>query len=154
VPETDSKPGCEREIIKHLSSEIKAHSEYLKTLRSQVAFTILVGPFVVLGSFLVATKGAPITAPFRKTQLALAVVGATAYLALGLYGSKLDGHVTEQCDRWRCAIFKLSKGEPLTKEDFVFEHHLVGGYMWGFALVLIAFVSIAAFFVLMLPAAT
>ena len=45
------------EIIKHLSSEITTQVTYLSTLRSRVALTMLVGPFVVFGSFLFATKG-------------------------------------------------------------------------------------------------
>lgn len=49
-------PGvADLEIVKHLSCEITKHSEYLATLRSRVFFSVLVGPFVVFGTFLLAT---------------------------------------------------------------------------------------------------
>ena len=56
MAEIDERAGLRAEVIKHLSSEIQNQSQYLMTFRSRIAFTVLVGPFIVLGSVLVAAK--------------------------------------------------------------------------------------------------
>ena len=151
MADTNTTGASQAEIIRHLSSEISTQSEYLTTLRSRVAFTILIGPFVVFGSFLLATKGAQAPSQLWKLQLAAAVVASTAYLAMGWYGSRLDRHVTEQCDRWRRAILKVSNNERLGEDDLLFQHRNFIAYMTGIVLMLIAFASIALILFLMLP---
>src|ERR1039458_4777190 len=101
------------EVIEHLSSEIAAQTDYLAQLRSRVALTILIGPFVVFGSFLVATKGIQVPLHLGKLQLTVGVLASAAYLALGWYGALLDRQVTNQCDRWRCSILKISVSKAL-----------------------------------------
>ena len=140
------------EIIKHLSSEIVAQSEYLSILRSRVALTVLVGPFVVFGSFLLATKGAQLSSQLSKLQLIAGGVAAAAYIALGGYGAFLDGQITDQCDRWRHAMLKISNNQNVVEADLLFPHRTLIGYMIGWFLVRIAFTSIAGLLFLMLPA--
>jgi hypothetical protein len=139
------------EIIKHLSSEIATQSEHVATLRSRISFTILVGPFVVFGSFLLATKGAQIPPQLWKLQLVAGSIASAAYLALGWYGSLLDRQLTDQCDRWRRAILKVSNNQSLVESDLLFPHRNFIAYMIAWVLILIAFVSIAWLLLLMLP---
>ncbi|HUN86626.1 MAG TPA: hypothetical protein VMU48_19760 [Terracidiphilus sp.] len=141
------------EIIKHLSSEIKTQSAYLSTLRSRVALTILVGPFVVFGSFLVAIKGAQISPHFGEHQRIYAALAIGFYLAMGLYGALLDGQVTKQCDEWRGTIVKLAKNHSVGDNDlkFKYKHYPYIAYMIGWICILGAFISIALLLASLLP---
>jgi hypothetical protein len=144
---------AEIEIIKHLSSEITTQATYLVTLRSRVFFTILVGPFVVFGSFLLATKDAAISPHFGEKQLKVALIAAGAYLALGLFGAVLDKQVTDQCDRWRNTILKLSKHESLdANRDLLFKHRTFWAYFIVWFLTLAAFISIGGLIFLIFAA--
>jgi hypothetical protein len=142
VSETDSIKAGNSELIKHLSSEIATQSEYLGTLRARMGLTFVVGPFVVFGSFLLATKSAQTLPQFSKAQLPAAIVAASSYILLGLYAAMLDAQVTDQCDRWRRAIIKLSNNEPAVERDVLFRHHTYIAYIIGWVLTFSAFVSI------------
>jgi hypothetical protein len=154
VADANSVGASQAEIIKHLSSEIATHSEYLAMLRSRVALTILIGPFVVFGSFLLATKGGQISPQVGNPQLIAGGVASAAYLALGWYGARLDRQVTDQCDKWRRAILKVSNNQSLVEDDLLFKHRSFIAYMTGWVLILIAFISFASLlFSMLLPGA-
>jgi len=44
-------------LIEYLSSEINTHTTNISTFRAKLSFITLVGPFLLLSSFFIATKG-------------------------------------------------------------------------------------------------
>jgi hypothetical protein len=144
LPENGDAASTRNEIIKHLPNEISKHTEYLATLRSKLAFTVLAGPFVILGYVLVTIKPTPTTNYWRwhwQQTLACTFVGVL-YLLLGYYGSKIDQHGTDQCNKWRRAILKASDGKALNESDLLIADPLFAPYMVGFVTVLLVFLSI------------
>ena len=133
----------EEKLIKHLSSEITTQAKYLATFRSRIAFTVLIGPFVLLGSFIVATHGSSSKSDFHYHNVFPLLVSFFCYVALGVYAGWLDKHSNEQCDRWRRLIVRIAQGGTIQETDFVFRHHSRLAYVAGFILVLFSFLPIA-----------
>lgn len=133
----------EDKLIDHLSQDIATHTSYLASFRSRVAFTILIGPFVLLGSFLIATKGEIPAVHLGLYDWAAIVVTCLCYLTLGVYGATLDKHVVQQCNTWRTQIELLHEDSSNKIGDIRFEHkNQVIAYFTALALVLVAFVAI------------
>ena len=132
----------EDKFIEHLSRDIANHTTYLMTLRSRMAFTVLIGPFVLLGSFLIATKGIVAANSFGTDTALAIVIACLCYLLLGVYGAMLDKHVTRQCNIWRRQIDSLRKDRPEKIGDIGFEHKPIRAYLTGMVLLLLSFVSI------------
>src|ERR1035437_703907 len=85
----ESKDDLRKEVIKHLSSEIGKQSDYVVTLRSRMAFTILLGPFVVVGSVLIAIKGPLHFHPLHGFSNYFAIgMAALSYLCMAYYRSE------------------------------------------------------------------
>ncbi len=132
----------EDKYIEHLSRDIAMHTNYLMMFRSRMAFAILIGPFVLLGSFLIATKGTIPKNHIGVDAIVAIVTACICYLTLGIYGARLDRHVTRQCDIWHRQIDSLRKEEEDYTEDIGFEHHKTyRAYLSGLGLVLLAFLS-------------
>ena len=108
---SNSDPTAMRdELITYLSSEIQTHSQYLLTFRSRISFTVLVGPFLILGSFLVAAK--PTARNYwGTTQVAFGAGAAALYLILGFYGSTIDQHGNDRTRSALTAIVNRKKQE-------------------------------------------
>jgi hypothetical protein len=138
------------ELIKHLSAEITSSTEFLHTLRSRMAFNVLLGPFLVPGSFVVAATKTAIfwpKGPWPWVGLSLAVI---SYFGLGLYGSQIDKHLTRQCDLLRDKLLFVAKNNPIgemridSSEELGWRHKLA--YLTGFLIVVLAFIGVATFF--------
>lgn len=137
APKCTGNGSLEKELIAHLSNEIRDTSSYLSTFRSRIAFTVLIGPFVILGSFMAFGKYTPIGTASQGTVSIIILASACAcYIALGYYGARLDKHATTQCNKWRRLIRRLSRSNDVTDEELVFEHSPVTAYMIGIILVL------------------
>lgn len=133
----------EDKFIEHLSRDIATQTSYLVTFRSRLAFTILIGPFVLLGSFLIAANGIVPASRLGVDAIVAIVIACVCYLVLGVYGAMLDNHVTRQCNTWRRQIDSLRKDSPEEIGDIGFEHKPFRAYLAGLGLVLLAFLSIA-----------
>jgi hypothetical protein len=133
-------------IIEYLSSEISNHTEYLSTFRSRIAFSVLIGPFLILGSFAVANHERTFEIVSDWKCATAALIACACYVALGFWGAKLDGHVTKQCDKWRKAIAKVAGGSQISESDLIFEHWPRTAYVGVVLLTLIAFVAITYLF--------
>jgi hypothetical protein len=146
-----SQESLRAELIKHLSSEIGAQTEYINTLRSRMAFAVLVGPFAVLGSALIATKGELCTPTGILPWVAISVAGL-CYLGLGFYGARLDEHVTQQCNAWQGALLSVVNEESTVKLQIQFQHSQNTAYLAGFVLLLGALAGTAVFVLKAIPA--
>lgn len=147
--------GVRCEVIKHISAEITTHAEFLNTLRSRMGFTVLVGPFLVLGSVLIGTKSLPTSLAWPPThmwQWALLALAFTCYLGLGWYGGRIDKNVTKICNGWRSTLLPLASGQSvLQQQSLEFPlRDIVGAYLLGYALGLGAFLGMTAFLLSML----
>lgn len=133
----------EDKLIEHLSQDITTHTSYLASFRSRVAFTVLIGPLVLLGSFLIATKGEIPAVSLGLYDYGAIVVACLCYLILGVYGATLDKHVIQQCNTWRTQIESLRQDSSSKIGDISFEHkNQVTAYLTGLVLVLVAFLAI------------
>ena len=110
------KPGEDRhlkELIDHLSKEIITISTAQQTFRTKAGFTILIGPFIVLGAFFVATRGKIKFPKFETLDwrfYAACTAAIVAYLALGVYCSALDILMAKHCRLCRKEMSRLSHG--------------------------------------------
>lgn len=129
-------------LAEHLSAEITSYTAYLATFRSRMAFAVLVGPFLLLGSFVVATKGVGVISVTKPVIVATSIA-CLCYVGLGIYGGMLDSYITGQCDLWRQQIVRLSRGEEIQEREVMFKHRSVPAYVLLIMLFLGAFLSIA-----------
>ena len=132
----------EEKFIEHLSSEIAEHTRFLSTFRSRMAFTILIGPFVFLGSVLFATRGTFAIGSIGAGPIAAIVIACLCYVSLAAYGAMLDNQVTRQCNIWRRQIDLVRKGNQEKIADIGFEYKPFTAYLIGLGLVLFGFLSI------------
>lgn len=133
-----------KERIEHLAKEIETVTIIQMTFRTRMGFTVLVGPFIVMGSVLLATKG-KVTAPTLDVWfVGSAILAVVSYLGLAWYGAKLDKLMSKKCNEWRAAILDLCKDiEPANDKIMFPQERTLAAYWLAFALVLIAFLSIA-----------
>jgi hypothetical protein len=142
------------ELIKHISAEILAREAFLDTLRSRMGFTVLIGPFFIVGSMLIAMKpNTTIAPPTEMWPWGALVIAVSCYILLGEYGSRIDRQVTAQCDVLRGKLLSAARAESLggISLDFPPHPHLAAysqrlAYLWGFSLSLGAFLGMAGFF--------
>jgi len=151
--ESDKKQELRQELIKHLSSEIATEMRYLATLRTRVVFTVLTGPFIIIGSLLVAYKG-PLTLTTSHRTTVAVWSALLAYFGLGLYGAMFDFHSTNQCNKWRKAIASLLEGKDVAESDLHFEHYARTAYLTGFFLVMVAFLALVFLIMQIVPSQT
>jgi hypothetical protein len=164
LAEIDEAAGLRVEVIKHLSSEIQNQSQYLMTFRSRIAFTVLIGPFIVLGSVLVAAKTTAAN-PWDWFDTILCVCLSIVYMCIGLYGSALDQHGIDKCDDWRRMLLSVSEVTPTSEKDtselkrsdgkgLMIGDKARGPYLAGFALILLEFFIFGSLLLRLFPPAS
>jgi hypothetical protein len=142
--------SLQSEMVKHFSSEIESHSNYQSEFRSKIAFSVLVGPFVILG-YLVATYKPTATNHWGCLQTWLSIAIGIVYLGIGFYGSRLDQHSIDQCNKWRRAILKISAGESVREEEISIGESALWAYLAGFIAVLAEFLLVGWLLLTLLP---
>jgi hypothetical protein len=148
----DDKQKLREEVIKHLSSEIASEVQYIASLRSRLMFTVLTGPFIVVGSVLVALRGPLVFTESHTKLIRWGIAGAFAsYLGLAAYGALLDNHHTQLCNKWRRGIASLLQGKDPDEDTLKVKNHVWWGYMGGFALMIAAFVSLVILIMQLVP---
>jgi hypothetical protein len=139
------KPALHKELIEYFSKEIETHTNSLMTFRSRISFAGLFGPFLLLGSLLVATKQLPGSNVVVSGNRWLVAGGGLflSYLALAWAGATVEKHIWRQCNRWRKLIAEIAQGDPirLTAEQLEFKEHLRLGYLFCFGAMSLAFVA-------------
>jgi cytochrome bd-type quinol oxidase subunit 1 len=131
----------QQEVIEHLSKEIVANTEQIMIFRARVAFTPWIGPFVVVGAYLVATKDTPKSPHWDTLGCGLLAVAAFLFVGLGWVLAEVERHTWDQCNKWRSLIARIHAGleKPLDPEDLHFEHHVRLGYSLAAILILSIF---------------
>ncbi len=138
------------ELVRHLSAEVTSNISFLHTLRSRMAFNVLLGPFLVLGSFVVAATKTNISWPKGASAWVWLCLALLCYFGLGVYGYFLDRYLTGQCDFVRNTLLSIVKDRPLAEISLDFPKELKWNhglaYLPGFAIVLLAFAGLTVFF--------
>jgi hypothetical protein len=144
-PQNDKEPEdpLRVELIKHLSAEITSSMDFLHTFRSRMAFSVLIGPFLILGSFAVAAAKVSVPLPKGNLPWSWVLDALCCYLLLGFFGAKLDQFLTKQCDYLRRTLLSVAKDEPLGNIRFEFPEKELGwnhlmAYLPGFVIVTLA----------------
>lgn len=134
----------EEHIIQYLSKEIETHTNNLMVFRTRANLAVYLGPFVVFGYLIVATRSFSISVPPDPVTWAAVVLLCLCFLALGWTCGKVEEHTWDQCNRWRVIIAQLQKRPPPLLEDdrFVFKNRLMRAYMFAFFLLLLSLITI------------
>jgi hypothetical protein len=133
-------------IIEHVSNEIQKVIETNMTFRTRIAFIAWIGPFILLGSLLVATKGL-----FRVPggdPVFLTAVAATClcYLLLGYIAARLEKEAGDRCNDLRQKLVRystLQSVDGLNYTDLDHQARVIPAYMWAFTVILIGFLSVS-----------
>ena len=140
----DARGDLRKAVIEHLSKDIISLSGQGMTFRSRMGFTLLVGPFVMLGTLLVATKGELPAVRWDRTCTIAAVLGTIAYLCVPVWGAIFDSHVINTCNRWRRVLVRVSEGTDRPLADYLradesgVKKGCALGYSTSFFLILLA----------------
>ncbi len=114
-----------------------------------MGFTLLVGPFVMLGTFLVATKDGIGKLEWRDDYSCLAYSAAGAYISFAIWGAIFDSYLTNACSKGRRLVLDVAKENDavvIGHEYPSFPKIIVAcfvAYMTGFIILLWAFASVA-----------
>ena len=137
------------QLITYLSSEVETLASKTLAFRGTAAFTIWVGPFIILGSVIVATK-AGLRAPSGTAVVLPAIAATLAYIALGLCGGLVELGAWHRCNVLRSLIIELSPdAERAVLEERLLdresEKYVVWTYLLVFVFVWLAFVAVYFF---------
>ena len=138
------------ELTEYLTKEIETLSTNTMTFRSRIAFSVFIGPFLILGSIIVSTSrsGLNLSLDSRSAWIA-AVIAGLAFWTLGIISGRIEQGALEKCNQWRRCIIKLQSEEPLTNEELeelILDKppvRVMWVYLGAFLLILITFASTA-----------
>ena len=130
------------ELVAHLSKEIDTQTRSIMDFRTRSNFTIYVGPFIILGTYLFVSKGSSFQYKFGWCEYALLSGLALCWLAIGFGAAIIEKHVWDKCNDWRRLIHRLltSPNVNVSEEELVFEHQLTAAYFRVYGILLVAFV--------------
>jgi hypothetical protein len=136
-------------IIEHVSNEIQEVIETTMTFRTRIAFIAWIGPFILLGSLLVATHGLFRVPDRDRVFLAAVIATCLCYLLLGYIGARLEKEAWDRCNKLRQKLIQYSKLQSVDGlNDADLEHQAMSKraiplYMGAFAVILIGFLSVS-----------
>jgi len=133
----------EEKVIEYVSSEIESQLEHMTTWRSRASLSVFLGPYVILGSILIGTKGLAISVTGNLCLFILSVLGlAVCFIGLGFASASVEEHCWDYCNKLRTLVAKLQRGEitKLGDDDLVFPHRVKTTYIYTYILLIISFV--------------
>lgn len=138
------RENSSNELIAYLSKEIETTTNTMMVFRSKIAFAVFFGPFLILGSFVVAAKSLPLSIELDSYGKIAIGVGCTCFLALAVISARIEKDAAEQCNLWRKLIADLHEnpkttiqGRAIWKQD-----KLTWTYFGAYCLLLASFISI------------
>lgn len=135
-------------MVEHLSAEIVSLTGFQTSHRTRMGFTVLIGPFIVLGSFLIATDGSIPSRDIDVWDWLAGILAALAYVGFAFHGAAIDQRTLDQCNEWRRDIAGIwsdespSEKTPLLPAPAVYDVIYWPYYLIGAALMLLAFLPI------------
>ena len=131
------------EFIEHLSKEIETHTNAMMTFRTRIGFTVFLGPFVLLGAYMMGTQRVPVVHNLTRGTVGLIILLGICYVLLGLVGALIERGMLRQCNRWRNVIVALVDREDVDARiaDIQYSHlPLILGWILAFSLFFMSFV--------------
>jgi|SRR5215213_1419863 len=116
-----------KEFMLCLSKEIETTMTNIMAFRTKVGFGMFVGPFLLLGSFIVGAKGQPVSFNLNWYGKGALIVDFVCFLGIAYIASQIEAQALEQCNTWRRIIGRLHK-EPSMKVDSA---ELESNLRWG-----------------------
>jgi len=131
----------EDKLIEHLSKEIETHTNSLMTFRARINMAVFVGPFVLLGSLLIAAKGVPRGINIDAWTVAFFVGLAMSYITMGMACAGIEAHIWRQCNAWRRLIARMTidSTRKVSEEELTFSESLRKGYVIVYLAMILAF---------------
>ncbi len=134
----------EDKLIDYLSKEIETHTNNLMTFRARINFAVFIGPFVLLGSLLIAAKGVPRGITIDGWTVAACIGLALSYVAMGMACAAIEAHIWRQCNVWRCIIARIASDSStkINEEELTFGESLRKGYVVVYIAMIVAFLCV------------
>jgi hypothetical protein len=102
-----------KEVVQYLSKEIETTSNNAMVFRSRIAFAVFFGPFLILGSFVVAAKGLPISFNLDLWAGLVLVIDCVCFVTLAFICARIEQEAWNQCNNWRKLIAGLHDNPSL-----------------------------------------
>ena len=84
-------------IIEHLTKEIEVITTSIMTFRTRAVFTAWIGPFILLGSLIIGTKGSfQFTTDNWCLMTFMMLLACAIYISLGIAGGIVEKQVWTQ----------------------------------------------------------
>jgi hypothetical protein len=99
-----------------LSKEIETTMTSIMAFRTRIGFGMFVGPFLLLGSFIVGAKGQPVSFNLTTSGKIAIVVDFVCFLLIGFIAANIEAQAFSQCNRWRGLMLRL-RNDPAAKID-------------------------------------
>lgn len=134
-----------KEVIAHLSKEIETLTNNNNLFRSRASLSVFLGPFIVLGSFVVSLRGSDISFhPNTMTWILIGLVGL-GFLSLGWMSGMVELHAWRLCNRYRQVIARLHNDPRSTIEpdELLVRYRPKLAYLVVYGLMLLTFASAA-----------
>jgi len=147
VPENPTQFDPRSALVTHLSKEIETLTKNIAEFRARIALSIFLGPFILLGSLLVAAKDSSgkcsAATNVVHPSLRASVVCVSVFLILGWMAGTIEEHMWDQCNKWRLLILRLigDTSVKVEKSDLYFKKRVTLCYFIVFLLLLVGFVS-------------
>ena len=144
-----------KELMLCLSKEIETTTTNMMAFRTKVGFGMFVGPFLLLGSFIVGAKGQPVSFNLNRYVLGALIVDVVCFLGIAYIAAQIEAQALKQCNKWRGLIGSLRRNPSVEIDSSQLELELVwhgldgaeAAYLVGYFLL---FLSVAAAVILIL----
>jgi hypothetical protein len=136
-------PDVRVAVIEEIGKEIQSGADIIQSQRTRSAFTIWVGPYIVLGSILVAIKGGLTVDDKYLHYLGWAAV---LYIGVGVCASLIERHILLRANVLRGCIASVANDGKLNLDDYkntYLPKVIIGGYITVFFTLLACFYCVA-----------
>jgi hypothetical protein len=132
-------------VIDQIAKEIQSGADIITSLRTRSAFTIWIGPYIVLGSILVAVKGGFIV-DWSLLSVGLLIFAALGYLAIGNLAGRIERYTMKRSNGLRQCITSIMQTGKVDRALYLDEElpgYIVSAYTIIFFILLACFVAVA-----------
>ncbi len=106
------------DVVNYLSNEITSASTSIMQFRNRISFSLFVGPFLLLGSIIIAAKDRQLDLRLHSRDELLAAVGAIiGFLTLGWMAGSIERQTWRNVDRWRILIADIQGGKSVSADE-------------------------------------
>jgi hypothetical protein len=143
LAEPNQAESLTKELILYLSKEIETTMTVMMAFRTRVGFGMFIGPFLLLGSFIVGAKGQPVSFNLTWSGGVALLVDAVCFLGIAYIAARIEAQALKQCNKWRELIWELRKDpsfQPKEKE-WKLPVQARAGYLAGYFLLFISVVA-------------